>query len=159
MPDTPTFSSAAVTAPHHLAAQAGRDVLAAGGNAIEAMIAMAAVIAVVYPHMNSIGGDCFFILREPGGRVRAIETRRWVLRAGNDGVTAAIAPSGRVTARLPRRVAGALPVSFAPSTTLTPYVRWGEWVTALSVLALLGLWLGKRRSKAKRQVERRLLTG
>lgn len=88
----------------------------------------------------SVGAEQHFLM----GRVRAIETRRWLLRAGNDGVTAAIAPSGRVTARLPRRVAGALPVFFAQTTTVTPYVRWGEWVTALSVLALLGLGLGPR---------------
>ena len=48
-----------VVAPHHLAAQAGRDVLRDGGNAIEAMVAAAAAIAVVYPHMNAIGGDGF----------------------------------------------------------------------------------------------------
>ena len=48
-----------VTAPHLSAALAGRDVLAAGGSAIEAMVASAATIAVVYPHMNSIGGDGF----------------------------------------------------------------------------------------------------
>jgi oxamate amidohydrolase len=34
---------------------------------------MAATIAVVYPHMNAIGGDGFWLVREPGGRVRAIE--------------------------------------------------------------------------------------
>lgn len=39
----------ACAAPHHLAAQAGRDILRDGGNAIEAMVAMAATIAVVYP--------------------------------------------------------------------------------------------------------------
>jgi oxamate amidohydrolase len=44
-----------VTAPHHLAAQAGLSVLSDGGNAIEAMIAAAATIAVVYPHMNGLG--------------------------------------------------------------------------------------------------------
>ena len=44
-----------VTAPHHLAAQAGLSVLSDGGNAIEAMIASAAAIAVVYPHMNGLG--------------------------------------------------------------------------------------------------------
>ena len=47
--------------------------LAEGGNAIEAMVAMAATIAVVYPHMNAIGGDAFWVVHEPGGRVRAIE--------------------------------------------------------------------------------------
>ncbi len=55
-----------VTAPHHLAADAGRDVLRAGGNAVEAMIAMAAAIPVVYPHMNAIGGDSFWIVKPVG---------------------------------------------------------------------------------------------
>ncbi|MGI9420498.1 MAG: gamma-glutamyltransferase family protein [Geminicoccaceae bacterium] len=55
-----------VTAPHHLAAQAGLRVLNDGGNAIEAMIAAAAAIAVVYPHMNALGGDNFWLVAEPG---------------------------------------------------------------------------------------------
>ncbi len=46
--------------------------LAEGGNAIEAMIAMAAAIAAAYPHMNHIGGDGFWLIRQPSGRVRAI---------------------------------------------------------------------------------------
>lgn len=55
-----------VTAPHHLAAEAGANILRAGGNAVEAMVAAAATIAVVYPHMNSIGGDGFWLIAEPG---------------------------------------------------------------------------------------------
>ncbi len=56
----------AVTAPHRLAALAGRDILEAGGTAIEAMVAAAAAIAVVYPHMNGIGGDAFWLIRRRG---------------------------------------------------------------------------------------------
>ena len=59
-------------APHHLAAQAGRDVLRDGGNAVEAMVAAAAAIAVVYPHMNAIGGDGFWLIHEPGKEPVAI---------------------------------------------------------------------------------------
>ncbi|MDH4906360.1 gamma-glutamyltransferase family protein [Xanthomonas axonopodis pv. ricini] len=62
-----------VVAPHHLAAQAGRDVLRDGGNAIEAAVATAACLAVVYPHMTGIGGDGFWLIREPDGRVHAID--------------------------------------------------------------------------------------
>ena len=65
--ETPTFVSAAVAAPHDLAAAAGRDVLLEGGNAIEATVAMAAAIAVVYPHMNAIGGDGFWTIGEARG--------------------------------------------------------------------------------------------
>jgi gamma-glutamyltranspeptidase/glutathione hydrolase len=56
----------AVTAPHHLASEAGIAVLREGGTAAEAAVAMAATLAVVYPHMNSIGGDSFWLLAEPG---------------------------------------------------------------------------------------------
>jgi len=62
-----------VVAPHHLAAEAGRDVLRDGGNAIEAMLAAAAAIAVVYPHMNGLGGDNFWLIHEPGKAPVAIE--------------------------------------------------------------------------------------
>lgn len=61
-----------VTAPHHLAAQAGLDVLRDGGNAAEAAVAVAACLAVVYPHMTSIGGDSFWLMTEPSGAVRAV---------------------------------------------------------------------------------------
>ena len=55
-----------VTAPHHLASQAGVEVLREGGTAGEAAVAIAAALAVVYPHMNSIGGDSFWLIAEPG---------------------------------------------------------------------------------------------
>lgn len=60
-------------APHHLAAQAGRDILNEGGNAVEAMVAMASTIAVAYPHMNGIGGDGFWLIHEPGKPPLAID--------------------------------------------------------------------------------------
>ncbi|MGX1099067.1 gamma-glutamyltransferase family protein [Amorphus sp. MBR-141] len=63
---TPRAYGGMTTAPHHLASRAGARVLEQGGNAIEAMIAMAASIAVVYPHMNAIGGDGFWIVHAPG---------------------------------------------------------------------------------------------
>jgi oxamate amidohydrolase len=61
-----------VCAPHHEASEAGRSILAEGGNALEAMVAMAAMIAVVYPHMNHVGGDGFWLIRFPNGRLRTI---------------------------------------------------------------------------------------
>ena len=62
-----------VSAPHHLAAQAGLRVLKDGGNAIEAMIAAAAAITVVYPHMNALGGDNFWLIHAPGKDVAGID--------------------------------------------------------------------------------------
>ncbi|MFK8083816.1 MAG: gamma-glutamyltransferase family protein [Granulosicoccus sp.] len=62
-----------VVAPHHLASQAGLRVLREGGNAVEAMIAAASTIAVVYPHMNNLGGDNFWLLYAPGKSVMGID--------------------------------------------------------------------------------------
>jgi len=79
-------------APHALASQSALAVLREGGNAIEAMIAAAATIAVVYPHMNSIGGDCFWLLHVPGeapgaidacGAAAARATRDWYAERGH----------------------------------------------------------------------------
>ena len=73
MPNTATATRGMVVAPHHLAAQSGLAILREGGNAIEAMVAAAACIAVVYPHMNAIGGDGFWIVRAPGSEPIAID--------------------------------------------------------------------------------------
>ncbi|HWL13526.1 MAG TPA: gamma-glutamyltransferase, partial [Ureibacillus sp.] len=51
-----------VTTPHYLASQAAISVLQRGGNAVEAAIAAASTIGVVYPHMNGIGGDNFWLI-------------------------------------------------------------------------------------------------
>lgn len=60
-------------APHHLASASALAILREGGNAIEAMVAAAATIAVVYPHMNGIGGDGFWLIVPPHGEPVAID--------------------------------------------------------------------------------------
>jgi gamma-glutamyltranspeptidase/glutathione hydrolase len=51
-----------VASPHALASASGVAALRAGGNALDAAIAAAATIAVVYPHMNGVGGDNFWLI-------------------------------------------------------------------------------------------------
>lgn len=111
-----------VVAPHHLAAQAGRDVLRQGGNAIEAMVAAASTIAVVYPHMNSIGGDGFWLIHEPGQPPVAID---------------ACGPSAQLAS--PEFYAGhaALP-SRGAQAALTVAGTVGGWARALELSASWG---------------------
>ena len=111
-----------VAAPHHAAAAAGRAVLAEGGNAIEAMVAMGACIAAVYPHMTHIGGDGFWLFREPSGRIRAIE---------------ACGPAGARARRDLYRDHEAIP-SRGPLAALTVPGAVGGWTLALEAARALG---------------------
>ncbi len=102
-------------APHRAAAEAGRLVLAEGGNALEAMVAMGASIAAVYPHMAQVGGDAFWLIREPKGRVLAI------MAAGRAGAKATL-DFYRGEDVIPPR---------GPMAALTPPGTVGGWIAAL----------------------------
>ena len=58
----PISMNGAVTSPNYMASQAGLEVLKKGGNAVDAAIAVASTLAVVYPQMNTIGGDNFWLI-------------------------------------------------------------------------------------------------
>jgi gamma-glutamyltranspeptidase len=62
-----------VASPHVLASQSGVAVLRDGGSAVDAAIAAAATAAVVYAHMNGVGGDNFWLIHDArDGRVHAL---------------------------------------------------------------------------------------
>lgn len=62
-----------VTSPHHLASQTGLDILKKGGTALEAVVATAATLSAVYPHMTGLGGDAFWLISYPDGRTCVID--------------------------------------------------------------------------------------
>lgn len=69
-------------------------------------------------------------------QMRALETGRWMVRATNTGVTAAIDEKGRAVARLAQFTRATLAASPVPHAGSTPFVRWGN-LAALAVVALL----------------------
>ncbi len=56
----------AISTPHTAATEAGAAAFERGGNAIDAALAAAVTLAVVYPHMCGVGGDLFAVVRRPG---------------------------------------------------------------------------------------------
>lgn len=67
-------------------------------------------------------------------RLRAVETRRPLVRVATTGISAVVDATGHLMARLPaRQSAVALVEDVRPSTATTLYVRWGDWVVWASM--------------------------
>jgi gamma-glutamyltranspeptidase/glutathione hydrolase len=101
-----------VSTPQFLASQAGAHILEEGGNAIDAAIAANAVMGVVQPYVNGIGGDLFMVYYEAKtGKVYGLNSSGWTPKALTidslkaKGVTE-INPIGVETIDVPGAVAG-----------------------------------------------------
>ncbi|RZL95255.1 MAG: gamma-glutamyltransferase family protein [Variovorax sp.] len=135
-------------APHSLASQSALAVLREGGNAVEAMVAAAATIAVVYPHMNGIGGDSFWLMslerqgmREVvgvegcGAAALAVDRRDYADCIPSRGAASALTMAGTLSAwerslLISReRLGGKLPLSRLLADAID-YARHGTPVTA-----------------------------
>jgi apolipoprotein N-acyltransferase len=67
-------------------------------------------------------------------RMRAAENRRWILRATNDGITAAIDPAGRLRGTLPIYTRAASYTGFTYISEQTVYTRYGDWFALVCAL-------------------------
>src|ERR1700751_638783 len=101
-----------VSTPQFLASQAGVHILEEGGNAIDAAIAANAVMGVVQPYVNGIGGDLFMVYYEAKtGKVYGLNSSGWTPKAltidylKSKGVSE-INPIGVETIDVPGAVAG-----------------------------------------------------
>ena len=101
-----------VAAPQFLAAQAGAHILEEGGNAIDAAIAANAVMGVVQPYVNGIGGDLFLLYYDAkSGKLYGLNSSGWTPKAltidwmkshGKDKIN----PIGAESIDIPGAVAG-----------------------------------------------------
>jgi len=64
-----------VVSVHHLASDAGLDVLREGGNAVDAAVATGFALAVVHPAAGNLGGGGFMLLRTHDGHATFIDYR------------------------------------------------------------------------------------
>src|SRR5260370_32052076 len=123
------FAHAAVTTDAAMATRAGVEVLAKGGNAVDAAVATAFVLAVVFPSAGNIGGGGFLVARA-AGQSYALDFRETAPAAatrpmyvGADGKPTHDSPDGWPAARgpgTPARLRGAVnnlgptPTAWAP---------------------------------------------
>lgn len=62
------------------------------------------------------------------GRIRAIETHRYILRVGNTGITSVIDPLGRTTQQIPILKSGVLKATYQSLDGATIYMLVGDWL-------------------------------
>ena len=67
--------SAAVATAHPLATEAAQQILEQGGNAYDAAVAAAAMLAVVEPYSSGLGGGGFWLLQQSNGKALMIDAR------------------------------------------------------------------------------------
>lgn len=69
-------AEAGIATAHPLATRAGEEIMAAGGNAFDAAVAISAALAVVEPFASGLGGGAFWLLHEAnGGRQTFLDAR------------------------------------------------------------------------------------
>ncbi len=78
-------------------------------------------------------------------RMRALEAGRYLVRAANDGITAAIGPHGEIVARLPQFQPGVMRAEVRPMTGLTPYAKVGNYPVVGGACLMLALAVWRRR--------------
>ena len=73
-------------------------------------------------------------------RLRAVEGDRYLLRAATTGISAYVDPTGRILESIPMGRDGIIYAKFQPRTSLTPYVRFGDWFAwGGAVVVLIGI--------------------
>ena len=119
-----------VAASSPLAAQAGAQMLAAGGHAVDAAIAANAVLGVVEPFMNGMGGDLFAMVYEAGtGTLHGLNA-------------SGPAPSGLSPATLRRQGLSEMPSAGIHSVTVPGAVAgWGALRDRFGRLRSPSCWL------------------
>jgi apolipoprotein N-acyltransferase len=135
---------------------AGRNVLRAGEHRLGVFICYESIFPGEIRQFAANGATVFVNISNDGwfgdtaapwqhlqqARMRAIENRRWLLRATNSGITSVIDPYGRVVSRTPRNTRTYYDAPYSTVSSTTFYTRHGDWflwtcaiITLIAVVA------------------------
>jgi apolipoprotein N-acyltransferase len=93
------------------------------------------------PSNNATFNESMSVQQLAFGRLRAVEHNRFVIVAGTTGISAVIAPDGRVLARTQFFEPAYLDMAIRLKTQLTPATQWGPLVQGLLVAVGIGALL------------------
>ncbi len=138
------------------------------GHSYGVFICYEAVFADEVRHFAQLGAEVLVNISDDGwygdtsapwqhlniARMRAIENRRWILRATNNGVTAVIDPYGRVRQSIPRHQVDALPAQYGFRDDITFYTEHGDIFAWLCLLLSIVVLLWSLKSEIRRIARR-----
>lgn len=152
-----------VASTQKLASEVGADVMRRGGNAVDASVAVALALAVVYPEAGNIGGGGFMLIRLKDGRVTAIDYREKAPAAatrnmyvGPNGVAIAGEGSSTIGYRasgVPGTIAG---LEFALKKYGSGKLTWAQLVEPARQLAREGFTVSHSLARSLRRHRARL---
>lgn len=130
-------SQVAIASAHPLATQAGLEILAEGGNAFDAAVAVSATLAVVEPYSSGIGGGGFWLLHDSknkkdimvdGREVAPLKATRNMYLDKNGDVVPGLSVNGALSAGIPGEPAALVHIAkkygrLTLKQTLAPAIR------------------------------------
>jgi gamma-glutamyltranspeptidase/glutathione hydrolase len=125
-----------VTSPHSLASSAGVDALRAGGSAVDAALATAAALAVLYPHMTSSGGDAFWLIHD--AKTGAVKYLDGGGRAAASGTIAAFRDRGMSEIPFRGPLSATLTTPGAVASWCAAHAAYGKLPLARDLEAAIG---------------------
>ena len=140
-----------VVSAHPLASRAGARILQAGGNAVDAAVAVQFALAVVYPSAGNLGGGGFMVLRRNDGQVASLDYREkapviasrdmYLDETGN--VKKGLSEKGHLSSGVPGSVAGMYEAHLKYGS-----LPWKELVQPAIDLATKGFPLTRRQARS-----------
>jgi apolipoprotein N-acyltransferase len=121
------------------------------GEFISAYVRNGADIIAIITNDGWWGNTPGYRQHESYARLRAIETRRWIVRSANTGISCLISPAGEVLDPQPWDVATTMKVAVPANKRLTFYVQYGDLLSRLAMLTAIFVmvWVAVVRTKRK----------